>query len=65
MVEVRVNFPLDDNEVERIFNTLGLRYDTKRAMIFGKYHDNELCVMKLWQEKLSASIFRLSAVSAV
>ena len=41
MVEVRVNFPLDDNEVERIFNALRLRYDTKHALIFGKYHDEE------------------------
>lgn len=41
MVEVRVNFPLDDNEVERIFNALGLKHDTKHAMIFGKYHDRE------------------------
>lgn len=41
MVEVRVNFPLDDNEVERIFKALGLRHDTKHAMIFGKYRDKE------------------------
>lgn len=41
MVEVRVNFPLDDNEVERIFNALGLKHDIKHAMIFGKYRDQE------------------------
>lgn len=41
MVEVRVNFPLDDNEVKRIFNALDLRYDTKHALVFGKYCNNE------------------------
>lgn len=41
MVEVRVNFPLDDNEVERIFQALGLTHDTQHALVFGKYHDEE------------------------
>ena len=41
MVEVRVNFPLDDSEVERIFRALGLKYDTKHSMIFGKYYKDE------------------------
>ena len=41
MLEVRVNFPLDDNEVKRIFNALDLRYDTKHALVFGTYCNNE------------------------
>ena len=37
MLEVRVNFPLDDNEIERIFNALRLKHDTTHSMVFGKY----------------------------
>lgn len=41
MLAVRVNFPLDDSEVERIFQALGLKYDTKYSMIFGKYYEDK------------------------
>lgn len=40
MVEVRVSFPLDDNEIERIFNALRLKCDTTHSMVFGKYYDD-------------------------
>lgn len=41
MLEVRVNFPLDDNEIERIFNALRLKHDTTHSMVFGKYYDDD------------------------
>ena len=41
MVEVRVSFPLDDNEIERIFNALRLKHDATHSMVFGKYYDDD------------------------
>ena len=52
MVEVRVSFPLDDNEIERIFNALRLRHDTHflQPNHSSRFYDELAKVYPNWKE---------------
>ena len=65
MLEVRVNFPLDDNEIERIFNALRLKHDTTHSMVFGKYYDDDFMLDEKLLGILSADTYQMSVVFMV